>query len=193
MKRAVFLDRDGVIVDDPGYLDDPDALRLLPGAGRALAALSQAGWKLVIVTNQSGIARGYFTEERLTEIHARLRELLTVLGASLDAIYYCPHHPDGTVARFARECECRKPQPGLLLAAARDRGLDSTQCWMVGDQAKDIAAGRAVGCRTILIGGEEVGCGPEPDYRAESLGEAAEIILQAGMAAAGDGLGRPSD
>ena len=123
MKRAVFLDCDGVVVDDPGYLDDPDALRLLPRVGSALAALSQADWILVIVTNQSGVARGYFTEERLAKIHARLREVLAVQGAPLDAIYYCPHHPEGSVSGFAIECTCRKPRPGLLLAAAQTLDL----------------------------------------------------------------------
>jgi D-glycero-D-manno-heptose 1,7-bisphosphate phosphatase len=177
-QRAVFLDRDGVIVDDPGYLSDPEALRLLPRVAEALIALRQSGWLLILVSNQSGIARGYFTEQRLAEIHARLREVLAVQGASLDAIYYCPHHPEGTVAGFARECECRKPQPGLLVAAARDLDLDLPQCWMVGDQLKDVAAGQAAGCRTVLISdGEPEGGGPSPDYRAASLLDAAEIVL----------------
>src|SRR5206468_2671767 len=144
---------------DPGYLSDPDALRLLPGVAEALIALRQSGWLLVLVSNQSGIARGYFTEERLTEIHARLRELLAVKGASLDAIYYCPHHPEGTVAGFARACECRKPQPGLLLTAACHLDLYLPACWIVGDQLKDVAAGQAASCRTILISDGEPECG----------------------------------
>jgi D-glycero-D-manno-heptose 1,7-bisphosphate phosphatase len=176
--RAVFLDRDGVLVDDPGYLSDPDAVRLLPGAARSLVALRAAGWRLVVVTNQSGFARGHFTEERLAGIHARLGELLAAGGATLDAIYYCPHHPDGSAGAYRRACDCRKPLPGLLLAAARDLRLDLAACWMVGDQPKDVAAGRAAGCRTILIGGEGAAVkSARPDYRAASLLDAAALIL----------------
>lgn len=149
--RAVFLDRDGVVVDDPGYLSDPAALRLLPGVGEAIAALRAAGWRVVLVTNQSGVARGYFSEARLAEIHARLGELLARAGAALDAVYYCPHHPEAEVVAYRRACDCRKPAPGLLQAAARDLGLDLAECWMIGDRAADVAAGRAAGCRTILV------------------------------------------
>jgi D-glycero-D-manno-heptose 1,7-bisphosphate phosphatase len=178
-RRAVFLDRDGVVVDDPGYLGDPDQLRLLPGVGKAIAGLRAAGWRVVLITNQSGVARGYFSEVQLAEIHARLGDLLARVGAALDAVYYCPHHPEGEVAAYRRRCDCRKPAPGLLQAAARDLQLELTRCWMVGDRAADVAAGHAAGCRTILVGPAGAGSDRlsiEPTARAGSLADAAAWI-----------------
>src|SRR5581483_7237156 len=145
MNRAVFLDRDGVVIEDPGYLTDPEGVVLLPGVLEALARLRADGWRLVVVSNQSGIARGMLTEERLAEIQARLAELLAAGGVTLDGIYYCPHHPQGNVAAYRRECDCRKPAPGMLLQASRDLDLDITSSWMVGDKYSDAAAGRAAG------------------------------------------------
>lgn len=162
--RAVFLDRDGVLVPDLGYLADPDRLTLLPGVGAALRLLRSAGWQLIVVTNQSGIARGRFTLARLDAIHARLCELFAVEGVALDALYYCPHHPEGSVAPFAVACAYRKPAPGMLLAAARDCQLELDRCWLIGDQERDIFAAIAAGCRAIRIGSEPVGavaCAPD--------------------------------
>ncbi|MCS7269811.1 MAG: D-glycero-beta-D-manno-heptose 1,7-bisphosphate 7-phosphatase [Gemmataceae bacterium] len=153
MKRraAVFLDRDGVIIEDGGYVADAEQVRLLPGAAQAIAALNRAGWHVVVVTNQSGIARGYFSPTALEEVHDRLKQLLWCYGASLDAIYVCPHHPDGVIDDYREACHCRKPQPGLLLQAAADLQLDLSQCWLIGDRPSDLEAGAQAGCRTVLV------------------------------------------
>lgn len=186
-KRAVFLDRDGVLIPDTGYPDDPAAIVLNPGVPGALAALRDAGYRLVVVTNQSGVARGCFTLERLAAVHQRLRELLARGGAVLDALYFCPHLPGAPVAAFAGDCPCRKPRPGMLLAAAQELGLDLRECWMVGDGARDVAAATAAGCRAVRIGAaDETGAPVAPD-----LSHAVRIIVAAGNAAAArSGVGR---
>ncbi len=148
---AVFLDRDGVVIEDSQYLGDPSRVRLLPGAAETIAALNRSGWPVVIVTNQSGVARGMFTEDDVDAVHDHLAELLHGYGAKIDAFYFCPHHPDGEVLRFAVECECRKPQPGMLLRAAAELRLDLAASWLIGDRVTDLEAGAAVGCRTVLV------------------------------------------
>jgi len=174
-QRAVFLDRDGTINADTAYVASPEAVRLLPGAGRAIARLNRAGRRVIVASNQSGLARGLFDEAALAAMNARLRELLAAEGAAVDAVYMCPHLAEGAaVARYAGVCECRKPAAGLLRRAAADWGLDLGACWMVGDAARDVQAGRAAGCRTILLGG--AGC-PEADHVAEDLAEAVGMIL----------------
>jgi histidinol-phosphate phosphatase family protein len=145
--RAVFLDRDGTVIEDPGYLSDPSGVRLLPGAADALRALRAAGYQLVLVSNQSGIGRGYFTAEQAEAVHRRVVEQLSRKGVVLDDARYCPHAPDDG-------CPCRKPRPGLLLAAARELGLDLGASFMVGNSSVDIGAGRNAGCRTILFGAQ---------------------------------------
>jgi D-glycero-D-manno-heptose 1,7-bisphosphate phosphatase len=174
-QRAVFLDRDGTINADTAYVASPDAVRLLAGAGRAVGRLNRAGWRVMVVSNQSGLARGHFDEAALAATNARLRELLAAEGAALDAIYVCPHLAEGaTVPRYAGECDCRKPAAGLLRRAAEHWGLDLAACWMVGDAVRDVEAGRAAGCRTILLGG--TAC-PHADRAATNLDEAVGIIL----------------
>ncbi len=165
--RAVFLDRDGVVVDDPGYLADPDLLRLLPGAAEAIAHLRAGGWRVVLVTNQSGVARGALTEARLGQVHERLTAVLAERGSALDAIYYCPHLGNAPVPEYALDCDCRKPAPGMLLAAAADLNLNLAECWMVGDQPSDIAAGQSAGCRTVLIA--SAAAPPAPDSMTPTL------------------------
>ena len=128
-QKAVFIDRDNTLLDDPGYLTDPAGLKLLPGVELALKSLSQAGFKLIVVTNQSGIARGMMTIEQLQVIHETMRQMLADKGAHIDAIYYCPFHPDGTVAEFAVESDLRKPKPGMLLKASEQWQLDLASCW----------------------------------------------------------------
>ena len=185
---AVLLDRDGVLVPDDGLLTDPDRLRLLPGVASALAMLAAAGWRLAVVTNQPVVARGLIDEAGLARIHDRLRALLTAAGAPfLDGIFACPHHPEADVAAYRLACACRKPRPGLLLQAAAAHGYDLARSWMVGDRPSDIAAGRAAGCRTILVetgrhadppirgDGYEAGC--DPDHRCRDLLAAADVIL----------------
>ncbi|MBV9773562.1 MAG: HAD family hydrolase, partial [Gemmatimonadetes bacterium] len=132
LKPAVFLDRDGTVIHDAEYLSDPAGVRLMPGAGEAVARLNRAGIPVVLVTNQSGIGRGYFTEADFRAVQARLAEVLAAAGARLDAVYYCPHGPDDG-------CDCRKPALGLWLRAAREMGLDLERSWYVGDRARDLA------------------------------------------------------
>lgn len=179
LKRAVFLDRDDTIIRDRHYLDDPDGVELLPKAAEAIGLLNRRGIPAVVVTNQSGIARGLFDERRLELIHERLAALLSEQGATLDSIYFCPHHPQGTVERYALACTCRKPEPGLLKAAAQDFDLDLAACYMVGDKPLDMETIRRVGGKGVLVGTAPVkGAGEEPDYRARDLLEAIRWILQ---------------
>ena len=191
MRPAVFLDRDDTLIDDMSYTADAGRLRLKPGAPEALARLRQAGFALVVVTNQSGVARGHFTEEQLQAAHQRLREMLTASGAALDAIYYCPYldGPEAVVAAYRRQSDMRKPAPGMLLTAARELGIDLAASWMIGDAPRDVEAGRAAGCRTILIGN---GAAPQTvaDHVAPSLSTAADIVLSERAMAGGNGAGR---
>src|SRR5205823_6483112 len=148
---AVFLDKDGTLIEDVPYNVDPARVRLMPGAAEGLRALHAAGYRLLVISNQSGVARGYFEEAALAAVGERLGELLAEAGVPLAGFYYCPHHPEGSVAAYAVECSCRKPQPGLLVRAAREHGLDLAASWLVGDILNDIEAGRAAGCRTVLL------------------------------------------
>jgi histidinol-phosphate phosphatase family protein len=149
--RAVFLDKDGTLVEDVPYNVDPARVRLSPGAGEGLARLRAAGYRLIIVSNQSGVARGLFPESALAAVEARLGELLAGYGVRPVGFYVCPHHPDGLVAEYAVACECRKPAPGLIRRAAREHAIDLGRSWFVGDILDDVEAGRAAGCRTVLI------------------------------------------
>jgi len=149
--KAVFLDRDHTIIEDPGYLTEPSAVRLLPGVDLALQSLAQEGFRLVVVTNQSAIARGLLTAEGLERIHAEMGRQLADRGVTLDGIYHCPYHPEGTVEPYDQESDDRKPSPGMLLRAAEDLGLDLANSWMVGDSPRDIEAGQRAGCRTIRV------------------------------------------
>ncbi|HSR68363.1 MAG TPA: D-glycero-beta-D-manno-heptose 1,7-bisphosphate 7-phosphatase [Acidobacteriota bacterium] len=148
---AVFLDRDGTVMEDVGYLDDPDGVAIFEEAIEAISALREAGFKIVIVTNQSGLARGLFTEKTLNDIHDTLRAAFQHQGAPLDGIYYCPHHPQAAVARFRRHCNCRKPEPGLLRRAAEQLEIDLGRSYMVGDKVADVLAGHRAGCRAVLV------------------------------------------
>jgi len=183
--QAVFLDRDHTLIEDPGYLSDPSAVKLLPGVEVALKSLASAGYKLVVVTNQSAIARGLLTEEALARIHEELRRQLAEHGAHLDAIHYCPFHPEGTVEAYAKESDLRKPQPGMLLKAAEEMDIDLSASWMVGDSPRDIEAGQRAGCRTIRIR-TRAAAGPEgaededvqADFAVRNLVDAAKVILR---------------
>ena len=173
MERAVFLDRDGTIDRDLGYVSRPEDLEILPGVPQAIAMLNQKGFKVVVITNQSGLARGYFTEQTLAEMHEKMKKELAQEGAGIDAIYYCPHHPD-------EGCECRKPKPALILRAAEELGIDCRLSYMIGDAEKDLFAGKAAGCKTILVTtgpnqGQDVKVAP--DYTAETLQDAALWII----------------
>ncbi|MGI9060963.1 MAG: D-glycero-alpha-D-manno-heptose-1,7-bisphosphate 7-phosphatase [Ktedonobacteraceae bacterium] len=151
VKKAVFLDRDGTLVYPRHYPAQPEDLRLYEGIEGPLRMLQEADFCLVVITNQAGIARGYFTEADLARMHAYLTDELTRLHVHLDGIYYCPHHPKGVIPDLAIHCSCRKPQPGMLLQAADDLTLDLRHSWFVGDILDDIEAGNRAGCRTILV------------------------------------------
>lgn len=141
---AVFLDRDGTINRDVPYCSRPEDLELLPYAGEAIRILNKSGFKVVVITNQSGIARGYFSEENLQQIHKKMEKDLAFQGAYIDAIYYCSHHPD-------KGCNCRKPKTGLLVKAVQDLYINIKKSFLVGDSPSDIAAGNEMGCFTIRI------------------------------------------
>jgi D-glycero-D-manno-heptose 1,7-bisphosphate phosphatase len=177
---AVFFDRDGTLIHDPGYLNHPDQVQVVDGAAEALKEFQGLGYKTVVASNQSGVARGIVTVEMLERIHDRLRELLAVKGATLDAIYYCPYHPDGVVPEYTKESDWQKPKPGMLLAAAQEMDLDLTRSWMIGDSDRDVEAGRSAGCKTILINSTHSEPGQRrestPDFLAVNLREAVNIV-----------------
>jgi D-glycero-D-manno-heptose 1,7-bisphosphate phosphatase len=181
-RQAVFLDKDGTLIEDVPYNVDPAQIRLEPGAIEGLRLLRDAGFRLIVVSNQPGVAHGLFAESALAGVETRLRELLTAGGVALDGFYHCPHHPKGSVADYARVCDCRKPQPGMLRRAANDHGIALAHSWMVGDILNDVEAGRRAGCRTVLIdNGHEtewlLSDLRRPDYVAPDLAAAARIIL----------------
>lgn len=178
--RAVFLDRDGTLVHPRHYPSRPEDLRLYRGIGPELRALRRMGFRLVVITNQSGVARGLFTMADLDRMHAHLRACLAAEGATLDAIYYCPHHPDGVVPELALHCGCRKPEPGMLLRAADELRLSLADSWLVGDILDDVEAGHRAGCRSILVdlATESPPRAPErrPDYVTRDTRHALRLI-----------------
>lgn len=183
-RRAVFLDKDGTLVENVPYNVDLERIRLTDGAIEGLRALNAVGYLLIVVTNQSGVARGYFPESALLAVEGRLRRLLAAGGVPLHGFYYCPHEPDGTVQAYARRCVCRKPAPGLLRRGARDHRIDLTASWMIGDILHDVEAGRRASCRTVLLdNGNETEWrltpARRPEYRAADLRAAACAILTA--------------
>ncbi len=180
---AVFFDKDGTLVDNIPYNVDPARITLSRGAGWGVWQLSQAGYLPVVVSNQSGVARGYFTETDLAGVEARVRELLNgASGVELAGFYYCPHHPSGRVKAYTQVCNCRKPRPGMIYRAARDLDIDLGQSWLVGDILDDIEAGRRAGLQTILIdnGNEtqwKLGPYREPHFIVSDLEQAARTIF----------------
>ena len=160
MTKAVFVDRDGTINEiiyyqDLGIIDSPftaEQFKLLPGVGEAIKILNQSEFKVILVSNQPGIAKGHFSMETFGEIREKMRTELAKYGARLDAEYCCLHHPEAKIEGYRMNCECRKPKPGLLLKAAKDLNIDLSNSWMVGDGLTDIEAGKRAGCKTILIG-----------------------------------------
>jgi D-glycero-D-manno-heptose 1,7-bisphosphate phosphatase len=181
-EKAIFLDRDDTLIADPGYINNPDQVQLLDGVPEALTSFRRLGYRLVLVTNQSAVARGIITEEQLQEIHEKLETLLAQQGADLDRIYYCPYHPEGSVKKYRRDSDDRKPNPGLLLRAAKEMKLALKDSWCIGDRLSDIQAGAAAGCRTILISAGSPVSGAsgsaKPDFVAVNLREAVNIVKQ---------------
>ena len=150
MRRpAAFLDRDGVLNVDHGYTHQPEQLEWMEGAAEAVRLLNEAGYYVLVVTNQSGIARGYYDEATVKSLHIYMRDSLAALGARVDAFYYCPHHPEGTIKRLAVHCRCRKPGPGMLEQAAREWPIDIGDSFLIGDKDHDLAAAAAFNIRGI--------------------------------------------
>ena len=149
--RAIFLDRDGTMIEDVGYLDRLERLRLFPYTIDAVRLLNASGFKVIVVTSQNGIANGILTEEFLGETHAHLSGLFEASGGKVDGYYYCPHSPDATVERYRTDCECRKPKPGMILNAARDHGIDLAHSIVIGDRWRDIEMGLAAGTKVMLV------------------------------------------
>ena len=187
MRPAVFLDRDGTLIVERDFLTDADELCLLPDAGEAVARLNAAGWAVVVVTNQSGIARGLLDERTLATIHERMAAVLAEHGARLDGVFHCPHHPEHGSPPLRCDCSCRKPRPGLFERAARELDIDPTRSWCVGDPERDLLAGAAVGATGILVAtgkgaAEEArmtAAGHPPARRAADLAAAVSAILGA--------------
>ena len=182
---ALFVDRDGVLIEDAGFISSPQQVQLLPGVAEALARVNRCGVPVIVITNQSGIARGLLSEKELQAIHARLDELLAISGARVDCYYYCPHYPVLGEGEYRQRCGCRKPQPGMLLQAAREFALDLSHSFFIGDRLSDLQAGAAAGCQTILV---RTGLGqrwPEPlpasslrlALIAENLSQAVDFCL----------------
>lgn len=176
-RKAVFLDRDGTINVDPGYLGDAEKFHFLPGVVNALTRLREAGYLIFVVSNQSGIARGFFRDEDLKKIHDKMVAALRAQGIALDGIYYCPHHP-------AEQCSCRKPSPKMVLEASRSYAIELRDSYFIGDRASDIETGKNAGCRTILVltgAGREayaaLSKSQQPDYVARNLSGAVSWIL----------------
>jgi D-glycero-D-manno-heptose 1,7-bisphosphate phosphatase len=185
-RAGVILDRDGTIIEEVEYLASPDQVRLIPGAAEAIARLNHLGIPVGVVTNQAGVARGYFPESRVAEVHERLNQLLAERSAHIDRYYVCPHHPTEGVEPYRRDCDCRKPHPGLLLLAAADLYLDLASSCCIGDKLTDLEAGARAGCRTVLVR-TGYGASFEREARsrdlrllgvADSLSEAVELWLQ---------------
>jgi D-glycero-D-manno-heptose 1,7-bisphosphate phosphatase len=185
LHRAVFMDRDGTICEEVGYLDSIERFRLIPRSGAAIRLLNHRGFKAVVVTNQSGVARGYFSEVRLQELHAELSRQLREEGAFLDGIYYCPHHPTEGQEPYRKICDCRKPAAGLLMKAAEDLDLDLTLSYAVGDRLADLECGYRAGAKGVLVltgyGKEELASQKEkwetqPSFIAGDLYEAVRWI-----------------
>jgi D-glycero-D-manno-heptose 1,7-bisphosphate phosphatase len=186
MNRAVFIDRDGTISEEVGYIGHPDLLRIYPWAPSAIRKLNLAGIRAILATNQAGIARGYFREESLESIHARLEAALAREGARLDAIYYCPHHPEAAIPSYRQDCDCRKPKPGMVLRAAEKFALDLSSSFVIGDRYCDVETAHRAGARGVLVlsgygNGEytyqSASWPRQPDHVAADLSEAVDWIL----------------
>jgi D-glycero-D-manno-heptose 1,7-bisphosphate phosphatase len=187
MERAVFVDRDGVISEEVGYIGDSEDFRLIPHSAEAVKLINQSGLKIIAITNQSGVARGYFSEEMLGHIHRKMEKLLSDQGAFLDGIYYCPHHPEATVQAYRMECDCRKPATGLLIQASKEHSIDVSSSYLVGDKRTDIECAHRAGAKGILVltgyGKDELrkfnsAASEQPEYVAADLLDAVQWIIK---------------
>ena len=183
-RKAVFLDKDGTLVENRPFNGIAESFVLLPGTMEGLQMLHQAGYLLVVVTNQGGVAQGSITEGSLADIEVALRIRLASANIPLAGFYYCPHHPEGLIPRYSIHCSCRKPQSGLLHQAARELRIDLERSWMIGDILHDVEAGRSAGCRTVLLtnGNEtewDMSASRWPDILADNVWGAARSVLGA--------------
>jgi len=185
-RRAIFMDRDGTVSHEVGYINHVTRMRPYPFTADAIRRINQSDWLAVLITNQAGVARGYFTEDLVHQVHARLQALLQLDGARLDAIYYCPHHPAAGVPPYRQGCNCRKPRPGMLLKAAEEHNIDLSASVMVGDKISDVEMAHAMGMKGVLVltgygRGEwehqSQSWNIRPDFIAENLLEAVKWIL----------------
>jgi D-glycero-D-manno-heptose 1,7-bisphosphate phosphatase len=186
MKRAVFIDRDGTISEEVGYINHPSRFRVFPYAAAAIKYLNENGWLAIVVTNQAGVARGYFSEDMIQTVHADMTRELESGGASLDAIYYCAHHPSVGEPPYRMECDCRKPKPGLISRAAKDFDIDLTGSWMVGDRYSDVELARNAGVNSMFVMSgygrgewehQQASWVKRPDLVAENLLDAVKVII----------------
>lgn len=183
LKKAIFLDKDGTLIKDVPYNVNPDLIVLSDDMITGLKALSHAGFLLIVISNQAGVALGHFEIDQLSAVEEKLNILLLAHGVKIDAYYYCPHHPEGIVEAYRQNCDCRKPAAGLLKQASNEMNISLAASWMIGDILNDVEAGNAAGCRTVLIDNgnetEWIG-GPKrhPHFVAPTINAAASIILE---------------
>jgi len=181
MAKAVFLDRDGTIIEDTGYVAGPERVKFLPGSSQAIKLLNENGFKVIVVSNQAGVARGYFDEDMVQATNRYIQAALAEQGACIDMFYYCPHHKDGVVEEYRHECYFRKPSPGMIEQGGRDFNIDLQQSFVIGDHYSDVAAGYRAGCRTVLLGDGNSGDEEmtiRPDRIASDLKEAVDWVLK---------------
>jgi len=183
LNKTIFLDRDGTIIEDSGYISTPEQIKFIPGSIEAIKLLNEAKYKVIVITNQSGVARGLFSEDMLQTIDKTLHKKILNGGAHLDGLYYCPHHPEHGVYPYRRECDCRKPQAGLIKKAAKEHHSDLAQSYMIGDHSCDIGAGSAAGVKTVFLltghGTHEQGkLATKPNHTAADLLAAVKWVLK---------------
>jgi D,D-heptose 1,7-bisphosphate phosphatase len=192
MNKAVFIDRDGTLIKNIPYNANPALIEFEAAAIETLRALKKNNFLLILISNQSGIARGFFTADELEEMHRALQHVLLQFNVQLDAVYYCPHHPEGKIKIYSTDCNCRKPKPGLILQAAKEHDIDVSNSWMVGDILNDVEAGNTAGCKTILLdNGNEtewmLNEKREPAFTVKNWKEIATTILANGKVILNDG------
>lgn len=185
MNKAIFIDKDGTLIPDIPYNADPQLITLEPGVAEGLSMLKKEQFLLIIISNQPGIAHGYFKEADMVLVQKKILQLLKPYHVSLNGFYYCPHHPQGIIKDYSVSCFCRKPQPGLLLRAAKDFNIDLSRSWMIGDILNDMEAGKKAGCKTVLINnGNETEWQLNdlrlPDHEAKNFKDAATYITRGG-------------
>lgn len=175
MRRAVFIDRDGTFNVLGNYINKVEDLDLIPGSDKAVKLARDAGFLVIVVTNQAGVARGYYSEEDVAIFHQNIQDVLARFGTKIDAFYYCPYHPIHGKGKYLKDDECRKPKPGMLLQAAKEHGIDLENSYMIGDNIGDIQAGQAAGCRTIMV---RTGYGNEHQFKLDELEEHVAAVTE---------------